>query len=254
MATVNVTVPVLNEEIRLAACVPELLGFLSAHSEHSWECVIADNGSTDGTVELAQRLSESDPRLRVSHITERGRGRALKRAWLESNAEILAYMDVDLSTDLEAFPKLIDALATGGFDLAAGSRLLANSIVTRRWTREVVSRSYNLLVKAFFGTRFSDAQCGFKAITRAAAQQLLPLIEDSGWFFDTELLIVAEKCGYRICDVAVRWAEDTDSRVRILTTALGDIRGLMRVRRNFQSGKYAARIPGPAAQDRSLAR
>jgi glycosyltransferase involved in cell wall biosynthesis len=241
--TVNLTIPVLNEAVRLAACVPAVLSFIAAHPEHSWELVIADNGSTDGTVDLARRLSKADPRLRVCHMPEKGRGRALKRTWLESHADMLTYMDVDLSTDLEAFPKLVEALATRGYDLATGSRFLLDSKVTRSWKREAVSRSYNLLVKAVFRTRFSDAQCGFKAITRPAADELLPLVEDPGWFFDTELLVLAEKLGCRICDVPVRWVEDRNSRVNVIPTALGDIRGLIRMKRNFRRGKYAGHAP-----------
>jgi hypothetical protein len=139
-------------------------------------------------------------------------------------------------------PGLLDrflALAGVGFDLAAGSRLLKPCLTTRGFKRELISRCYNRLVKAVFRTRFSDAQCGFKAITRPAAQALLPLAEDNGWFLDTELLVLAEKLGYRIFDLPVQWNDDPDSRVRIARTAWEDIKGIVRVRRNLWRGRYA---------------
>jgi len=179
------------------------------------------------------------------HLEEKGRGQAVKKTWTESAAHVLSYMDVDLSTHLSAFPPLIEALMSGAFDVATGSRLLKPSLTTRGLKREAVSRCYNLLIKALFHTKFSDAQCGFKAITRKAAQELLPLVEDNGWFMDTELLILAEKLGYRIFDLPVRWVEDSDSRVKIWRTALGDLQGMARVHRNFASGiYYAARAKG----------
>jgi hypothetical protein len=148
-------------------------------------------------------------------------------------ALILSYMDVDLSSDLHAFPKLIEALVSGEHDLAVGSRLISPELTTRGWRREVVSRCYNRLVKVFFNTRFSDAQCGFKAITRDSAQDLLPLVEDTAWFFDTELLILAEKLDYRILDLPIRWIDDTDTRVKVFKTAWEDIRGLSRLKRTL---------------------
>ncbi|MEX2088422.1 MAG: glycosyltransferase, partial [Bacteroidota bacterium] len=172
------------------------------------------------------------------HLDQKGRGRALKKVWSESRADILSYMDVDLSSNLYAFPPLVEALISGGFDIGIGSRLLKASTTRRSLKREVVSRTYNLLVKAFFFTKFSDAQCGFKAITKEAAGRLLPNVEDTGWFFDTELLVIAEKSGYRIFDLPVSWVEDLDSRVKIVRTAMDDIQGLIRVRRGFARGKY----------------
>lgn len=235
---VNVTIPVFNEEVMLPQSIPQLHEFLTGHCRFSFEIVIVDNASTDHTWEVAGRLQQSFPDIRCVHLDRKGRGGALKRVWSESAADILSYMDVDLSTNLFSFPPLIEGLLCGGFDLGIGSRLMPASTTQRCLKREVISRAYNLLVKAFFRTRFSDAQCGFKAITRRAAGQLLPQIEDAGWFFDTELLIIAEKAGFRIFDLPVSWIEDLDSRVRILPTALADLQGLMRVRRNFARGRY----------------
>jgi hypothetical protein len=155
----------------------------------------------------------------------------LRKAWSESTADVCAYTDVDLSTDLEHLRDIVDAIAIDGFDVATGSRLLPQSRTTRGIKREFISRSYNLFVKIMLKTSFSDAQCGFKAVSRRVIEQVMPDVRDDSWFFDTELLAVSEKRGYRIKDVPVRWVDDDDSRVKILATALEDIRGVLRVRR-----------------------
>ena len=229
---INITLPVLNEEKVLPQSVSRLCAFLSEHMPHrTWEIVIADNGSTDGTPSAATELAKSYPQVRYLRLEKRGRGLALRTSWTESQADILSYMDVDLSTDLAAFPILIEALASGGYALATGSRLLRGDLTVRGWKREMLSRGYNILVHRLMRTRFSDAQCGFKAISRVAAEELLPLVENNHWFFDTELLVLAEKVGYRICDLPVQWTDDPDSRVRIWSTMLEDVRGLLRLRR-----------------------
>jgi glycosyltransferase involved in cell wall biosynthesis len=239
---VNVTIPVFNEEVRLQASIPKLHTFLSEHCRFKFEIVIADNASIDRTFEIARLFSDKHPGVRVVHLDQKGRGRAIKKVWNESQANVLSYMDVDLSTDLSALPPLIEALLSGAFDVATGSRLLKPSLTTRGFRREIISRGYNLLIKLFFHTRFSDAQCGFKAITREVASRLLPLVEDNEWFMDTELLILAERLGHRIFDLPVRWVDDSDSRVKILTTALEDLRGLARLKRNFAKGNYNSAI------------
>ena len=235
---VNITIPVFNEEKILPSSIGTLHRFLEQHCRFDWEIVIADNASTDTTLERAQELAQHYAGVRVFHLDQKGRGRALKSVWTESSADIFSYMDVDLSSNLYAFPPLIEALLSGGFDIGIGSRLLKGSTTSRSLKREVISRGYNLLVKAFFRTKFSDAQCGFKAISRKAAADLLPKIEDTGWFFDTELLVIGERLGYRIFDLPVSWIEDLDSRVKIVRTAVDDLKGLVRVRRNFKRGLY----------------
>ena len=225
---VTVVIPVYNEESRLPRSIERLVPFLAASFPWSWEVVIADNGSTDHTLEVARRLSERHPAVRVLHRDEKGRGGALRQAWSESRAAVLSYMDVDLSSDLAAFPLLIERLLNGTFDLATGSRLLAPSSTRRSFKREVISRAYNFLVRSVFHTLFSDAQCGFKAITRKAARELLPLVENNGWFLDTELLVVAETLGYRILDLPVRWLEGPESRVNIWRTVREDLAGMCR--------------------------
>lgn len=238
LPTVNVTVPVYNEVRRLARCVPKLHGFLTGLGGLNFEIVLADNGSTDGTLALAEELARQHRGVRVMHLEEKGRGRALKAAWERSEADVLSYMDVDLATDLAAFPALVEAVAGQGYDIAIGSRLLPGSQTRRGWKRELLSRGYRRLVKLFFQVRFSDAQCGFKAITRGAGQALLPWVEDNGWFFDTELLVLAERFGYRVGEVPVAWVDDPDSRVRLVSTAWGDLKGLLRVRRKLRRGAY----------------
>jgi glycosyltransferase involved in cell wall biosynthesis len=230
MASVDIVIPVYNEEHVLAESLSTLRKFLAHGFEHEYRIVVADNASTDGTLALAQKLAQKHADVASLHIPQKGRGRALRAAWLTSPADILSYMDVDLSTDLVAFPPLIEAIAGEGFDIAIGSRLARGADTQRSLKREAISRSYNVMIKGLFFTRFSDAQCGFKAVSRRAAQDLVPLIENNEWFFDTELLIVAEKAGYRVKEIPVRWLEDPDTRVNVPKTVWEDIRGLMRLR------------------------
>jgi glycosyltransferase involved in cell wall biosynthesis len=244
-------IPVYNEEAQLAATVGTVVQFLGEKWKAGCQVVIAENGSTDRTWEIALELARRHPEVRCCHQGQKGRGRALKAAWSQSDAEILAYMDVDLSTDLSAFLPLIEPLAAGRCDLAIGSRLHPDSVTLRCWKREMISRCYNRLLRLVFGVQFADAQCGFKAITRAAARELLPVVEDTGWFFDTELLVVAEKCGYRIHEQPVRWTEDPDSRVRLASTAWGDLKGIARVYRNLRRGAYPY-LSWPESRSRTL--
>jgi glycosyltransferase involved in cell wall biosynthesis len=228
--TVEVVIPVYNEERALPGGVATLVRYLETYCPYQWSIAIADNASTDHTLKVARRLGVEHPRVRVLHLDKKGRGRALKAAWLASDADIVSYMDVDLSTNLQSFLPLVAPLATGHSDLAIGSRLQRGAVVTRQWKREAISRAYNLLIKLFFRNRFSDAQCGFKALKGGVARELLPLVANNEWFFDTELLLLAEERRLRIYEVPVQWIEDLDSRVNIVQTALEDIKGLLRVR------------------------
>jgi glycosyltransferase involved in cell wall biosynthesis len=231
MATVDVVLPVYNEEHVLERSVRALHLFLTDSLPHEWRIVIADNGSRDRTQAVAKRLATELANLDVLHIPEAGRGRALTRAWLQSEADVLTYMDIDLSTDLEAFPPLVAAVANQGYDVAAGTRIGAGTETTRSLKREVLSRGFVFLINLAFGTRLRDTQCGFKAISRNAAHKLLPLVQDTGWFWDTELLLLAAKSGWRVTFVPVRWVEDTDSRVKVVSTVWRDLKGLARMRR-----------------------
>jgi glycosyltransferase involved in cell wall biosynthesis len=245
MTTVEVVIPVYNEERALPESIPVLRDFLASDKfPYDWRILIADNASIDNTPAVGARLeSQSEGLVKYVRIERKGRGFALKQVWLESPMDIVSYMDVDLSTGIEAFPALIGAIAEGGYDVAIGSRLAKGAEVTRSIKRRVLTLGYNSMIKGMFFTRFSDAQCGFKAVSRAAAQALIPLIEDNNWFFDTELLILAEKAGYRIKDVPVKWIEDTDTRVKIAATVSEDVRGLLRMRvdRPWRRVKAAAK-------------
>lgn len=227
---VEVVIPVFNEERQVSASVRSVDAFLRGLSS-SYRIVVADNASTDRTWAIAQELAAELSCVQAIRLPTKGRGRALKAAWSVSSAEVLCYMDVDLSTDLSAFLPLVTPLLNGYADLAVGSRLHPDSRVRRGAKREVISRCYNRLLRWRLDTRFADAQCGFKAIRREAAGWLLPHVEDDHWFFDTELLVRAQRAGLRIEEVPVIWTDDPDSRVRILATALEDLRGIRRLRR-----------------------
>ena len=232
MTTVDVVVPVYNEERALPESIPTLQEFLASPKfPYESQIIIGDNASIDDTPQVSRKLEEqSDGHVRYVRIERKGRGFALKQIWGASEADIVSYMDVDLSTGLEAFPKLIGGIAEKGYDVAIGSRLAGKSKVTRSLKRRVLTRGYNSIIKGMFWTRFSDAQCGFKAVRTSVFKRILPLIEDNNWFFDTELLILAEKMGHRVYDVPVRWVEDTDTRVKIAATVTEDLKGLMRLR------------------------
>ena len=234
VTTVDIVVPVYNEERALPQSIPTLCAFLeSAAFPYDWTILIGDNASIDNTPAVSRKLEEeSGGKVKYVRVERKGRGYALKEIWGGSQADILSFMDVDLSTGIDAFPELIGAIAEKGYDIAIGSRLVSRSKVTRSLKRTVLTRGYNAIIKAMFFTRFSDAQCGFKAVSREAAQRLLPLIENNNWFFDTEMLILAEKMGYRVYDVPVEWVEDTDTRVKIASTVTEDLRGLLRLRIN----------------------
>lgn len=227
--TLEVVVPVFNEQVALGPSVHRLHQYLSTQLHYPFLITIADNASTDDTLSIAEDLAALLDHVRVVHLPVKGRGGALKAVWGTSRAEVLAYMDVDLSTDLTALLPLVAPLISGHSDVAIGTRLARGSRVSRGPKREFVSRGYNLLLRGTLGARFSDAQCGFKAIRADAAEQLLPLVEDTGWFFDTELLVLAQRAGLRIHEVPVDWVDDPDSRVDIVATAAADVRGIIRL-------------------------
>jgi len=245
----DVVVPVYNEEDDLEPCVRRLHEYLEAHFPYPFRITIADNASTDRTLAIARRLTREMDGVSLVHLDEKGRGRALHQVWLGSDAQVLAYMDVDLSTDLAALLPLVAPLVSGHSDLAIGTRLNRASRVARGPKREVISRCYNLLLRTTLATRFSDAQCGFKAIRADRARQLLPMVEDTGWFFDTELLVLAERSGLRIHEVPVDWVDDPDSRVDIVATAVADLKGMVRLGRALGSG----RLPIAALREEAAA-
>ncbi len=226
---VEIVVPVYNEAPQLAQRITELRGFLDESFPFRALVTIVDNASTDDTMHVARSLAASLPGVAAMHLPRKGRGFALRSAWSTSIAPVVAYMDVDLSTSLPALLPLVAPLLSGHRDVAIGSRLAKGAHVVRGPKRELISRAYNVLLKFTLRGRFSDAQCGFKALRRDAAQQLLPLVEDDQWFFDTELLVTAQRLGLRIGEVPVDWVDDPDSRVHIVSTALDDLRGVRRL-------------------------
>jgi len=236
---VDVVIPVYNEERDLGPSVRRLHKFLTSRFPFSAAITIADNASKDGTLAVAQGLAKELPRVRVLHLDAKGRGRALRAAWLQSDAPVVAYMDVDLSTDLNALLPLVAPLLSGHSDLAIGSRLAHGARVKRGPKRELISRAYMLVLRLALGAHFSDAQCGFKAVRTSVARQLVPSVRDESWFFDTELLILAQRAGLRVHEVPVDWTDDPDSRVAIVRTAIDDLRGVWRLR--FGSGSGAER-------------
>ena len=237
VADVEIVVPVYNEEAGLEASGLRLQRYLAERFPLSWRITIADNASVDATWGIACRLARDVPGVRAVHLPRKGRGRALRAVWSTSPCPVVAYMDVDLSTDLDALLPLVAPLLSGHSDVAIGTRLARGSRVVRGPKREVISRSYNLLLKATLGNGFSDAQCGFKAVRADVARALLPLVEDDAWFFDTELLVLAEHNGLRIHEVEVDWVDDPDSRVDLVTTARDDLKGVWRMRRRFARGE-----------------
>lgn len=229
---VDVVIPCYNEVTVLEGSVRRAVGLFDRNPQYAWRLVIADNGSNDGTGELARRLEAEFPDVvKALVLTIKGRGLALKEAWLTSDVDFVSYMDVDLSTDIEHLPDLIAKVASGGCDLAIGSRRAKGSQTERSLKREITSRGYIFLIRATFpGLKITDAQCGFKALSRRAVDALVPRIENRMWFFDTEMLILAHRNGFKICELPVRWDEDPDTKVKILKTAREMVQGLLRMR------------------------
>jgi hypothetical protein len=216
-----------------ATCA-DCTGYLTDTFPHSFRITVADNASTDNTLRIAERLARELPELVVVRFQASGRGNALRHVWEASPSPVLAYMESDLSTDLAAVAPLLAPLISGHSELAIGTRLARTSRVTRSPLRGFVSRSFNLLLRTVTGARFSDAQCGFKAIRADVAHRLLPHTKDDGWFFDTELLVIAERCGLRVHEVPVDWTDNPDAGVDVVRTALADLRGVARLKRNLR--------------------
>ena len=243
---IDIVVPVLNEEKILQKSITTLDEYMAKHLPYRYQITIADNGSQDKTLEIANNLAEKYQSVRVVSLAERGRGRALKQVWQNSPADILTYMDVDLSTSLGDFLPMIQPLVAGEAGVAIGSRLTGGSKTTRGLKREFISRCYNNIIQWTSGTKFSDAQCGFKAMRWDVAAKFLPKIKDNEWFFDTELLIKTEQAGVPIYEQPVTWIEDTDSRVKIVKTAVDDLKGLYRVNRELDKRSWFEKWTLPA--------
>jgi glycosyltransferase involved in cell wall biosynthesis len=237
---IDVVVPVYDEEAVLERSIRRLHRFLSSEFPFTWRIVVADNASTDATPAIAARLARELPGVELLRLERKGRGRALRAAWSVSGARVVCYMDVDLSTDLRGLLPLVAPLLSGHSDLAIGTRLAHGARVVRGPKREFISRSYNRLLHAALRTRFSDAQCGFKAVRRDVLDGLLADVRDDGWFFDTELLVLAQRRGLRIHEVPVDWVDDPDSRVDVVRTAIDDVRGVARLATASRVARFMA--------------
>lgn len=255
-AVVEIVVPVYNEAAGIEASIRRLHAYLTDEFPLPWLITVADNASTDRTWPIACRLAYDLEGVQGVHLEAKGRGRALRAAWTASPAPVVAYMDVDLSTDLDALLPLVAPLVSGHSDVAIGTRLAAASRIVRGPKREAISRSYNLLLRATLHNGFSDAQCGFKAVRSDVARALLPLVEDQGWFFDTELLVLAEANGLRIHEVPVDWVDDPDSRVDVVSTARDDLLGIWRMLKRTARGEVTltAGLPAPTPSGLDAAR
>lgn len=228
--TVNIVLPVYNESAELADSVRTLVRFLSKNlTDFSWHVTIADNASTDPTLRIARELTHTYPSVSVEHLSQKGRGRAVKHVWRKDAYDYYAYMDIDLSTDLKHLPPLLHSLERG-YDIAIGTRNARGArIFGRGLLRSITSKGYILLIKLFFWVNFTDAQCGFKAVNRRTVTDLMPHVKDNEWFFDSELLILGEKSGFRIYEESVTWVDNPGSTVRVMKTAMGDLKGLWRL-------------------------
>ncbi len=251
---VEIVVPVYNEAEQLAQRIHTLRTFLDHSFPFSSLITIVDNGSQDGTAIVAAQLAASLPGVAALSLARKGRGYALRTAWSSSTARVVAYMDVDLSTSLTALLPLVAPLLSGHGQVSIGTRLARGSRVIRGPKRELISRAYNLILRGVLRSKVSDAQCGFKALDRRAAVELLPLVEDNEWFFDTELLVTAERLGLRVSEVPVDWVDDPDSRVHIVSTAMDDLRGVWRMSRRqardkVRSHRDPAAPPNPVTAD-----
>ncbi len=230
--TVDILLPVYNEEHVLEKSVTTLRTFLQENvTNFTWTIKVGDNASTDSTLKVAQDLAAKFEDVEVVHLDKKGRGRMVKHAWTTSEADVLTYMDIDLSTDLKAFPPMVESIFDG-YSVAIGSRQYKGAEVDRSLKREVISQGYIIILKILLGFPFTDAQCGFKAVSKQAVKELFHIIEDDEWFFDTELLHIAHKNGYKVKELPVRWIEDRDSRVKIMRTAWMDIKGVFRMIKN----------------------
>jgi len=237
----DVVIPVYNEERDLERSLRHLHAYLLGTFPHAFRITVADNASTDGTLKAAERIARELREVTVVRLPAKGRGNALRSVWLASPSPVLAYMDVSLSTDLAALAPLVAPLMSGHSDLAIGTRLARGSRVVRSPWREFISRGYNLLLRTLMGAHFSDAQCGFKAIRADVARRLLPHTADNEWFFDTELLIMAEKCRLRVHEVPVDWTSGADAGVDLMQTAIADLRGMGRLTRDLATGRIPVR-------------
>lgn len=249
--SVEIVIPVLNEESCLRASVENLVEFMRAEmsGEYDWRVAIVDNGSDDDTPAIGAALMESDPRVAYVRIEKRGIGAALRRGMKRSRADVVVYMDADMSADLRRLPALVDAVAFGGYDVAFGSRLLPDSRASnRKPIRLLASRVNSFIIRNMFGYPFRDSQCGFKAFSRNAIERTLDGVEDDAWFFNSEFLLRAYWNGCEMLEMPIAWVDDPDSKVDVRKVSAILLAGYWRLKReslaNGAAGRAWARRPG----------
>ncbi len=214
-----IVIPAYNEEKILADTTSKLYNFCGNNLKDDWQLVIVNNKSTDKTTTIAKSLAGKYNQISYLYLDKKGKGRAIRAGWLKDLADIYCFMDADLATDLSALPSLIQEIKNG-YDLVIGSRFCPQSKVKRSLSRRLISKFYRLVLKIIFKTKIKDVPCGFKAISSKVKKELLPQVKNEEWFFDSELVILAEKQGYKIKEIPVTWTEprqkDNKSRVKIL--------------------------------------
>lgn len=227
---INLTIPVYNEEKVLTTNINKLVSFLTEKiKEDNWQIIIANNASTDNTAKLAEQLASQNSKIKTFNLDIKGRGHALKYSWLNFPADILAYCDVDLATDINKLPELF-SLIKNDCDLAIGSRYLPDSASCRKFKRLIISKGYIFLVKIFFKTKLTDFQCGFKALSQRLASIIVPKLKDGGWFFDTELILLAgndANHNFIIKELPVNWQENKNSKVKFFISIIKFIKNLI---------------------------
>ena len=233
MKKVDIVIPVYNEEEGLAASLYHLLSWVDVHPLHEWKIVVANNASTDNTINIAHDFEKKFPgQIYVINIPTKGRGIALRKSWTRSEADICVFMDADLSTKLRHLPEIIDAIIIEGYDVCCGSRWLKESVVKRTLFRGIMSWTYNLILKLMLGFKINDAQCGFKAVKTTVAKKILPYVENNDWFFDSEFLIIAQKNNLRIKEIPIEWVDNAQSTVSVIKTIKQFLKEILRIRVN----------------------
>jgi dolichyl-phosphate beta-glucosyltransferase len=236
----SIIIPAYNESQRI---VPTLNRVLSYVAEQGWdaEIIIVNDGSVDDTARIIQGYVAHNPIVRlVENPGNRGKGYSVRNGMLNAQGEILLFSDADLSSPIEEAPKLFEAIEAG-VDVAIGSRWLRSELQTERQPlhRQLFGRIFNLALRIILGLNYKDTQCGFKAFTRKAAQSVFPLQRIERWAFDPEIIFLAEKQGFHVAEVAVRWAHDEHGRINPLRDGLRMFGEVLKIRWNWLSGKYS---------------